>query len=153
MKEEIYINVEEIVKLVGTAVDLAGVAVIVVGVLIATTIFLARLQGRPGREDYRRYRQGIGRAILLGLEFLVAGDIIRTVAVSPTFHSVGVLAAIVGIRTFTEHELGGRARGALDLEPRQAFTVTGRYSCGIAAMLAGSQERRPLPVARWHAAA
>ncbi len=112
MKEEIDINVEEIVKLVGTAVDLAGVAVIVVGVLIATAIFLARLQGRPGREDYRRYRQGIGRAILLGLEFLVAGDIIRTVAVSPTFHSVGVLAAIVAIRTFLsmslEVELEGR---------------------------------------------
>ncbi|MDP8971275.1 MAG: DUF1622 domain-containing protein [Actinomycetota bacterium] len=105
-------SVEEIVRLVGTAVDLAGVAVIVVGVLVASGIFVARLQGRPGREDYRRYRQGVGRAILLGLEFLVAGDIIRTVAVSPTFHSVGVLAAIVAIRTFLsmslEVELEGR---------------------------------------------
>ena len=79
----------------GTVVDLVGVAVIVAGIVVASGIFVAGLQGRPGREDYRRYRQGIGRAILLGLEFLVAGDIIRTVAVSPTFQSVGVLAAIV----------------------------------------------------------
>jgi uncharacterized membrane protein len=64
-----------------------GVAVIVVGIVVASVIFAVRLQGRPGREDYRRYRQGIGRAILLGLEFLVADDIIRTVAVSPTFQS------------------------------------------------------------------
>lgn len=42
---------------------------------------------------------GLGRAILLGLEFLVAGDIIRTVAISPTISSVGVLAVIVLIRT------------------------------------------------------
>ena len=42
---------------------------------------------------------GLGRAILLGLEFLVAGDIIRTVAISPTVSSVGVLAVIVLIRT------------------------------------------------------
>lgn len=94
------INVAEIVELVGTAVDLVGVAVIVVGIVVASVIFAVRLQGRPGREDYRRYRQRIGRAILLGLEFLVAGDIIRTVAVSPTFQSVGVLAAIVAIPPF-----------------------------------------------------
>jgi uncharacterized membrane protein len=54
----------------------------------------------------------VGRAILLGLEFLVGGDIIRTVAVSPTFTSVGVLALIVLVRTFLsfslEVELDGR---------------------------------------------
>ncbi len=75
-------------------------------------IWATELRGRPGREDYRRYRQGIGRAILLGLELLVAGDIIRTVAVSPTYQSVGILAAIVAIRTFLsmslEVELEGR---------------------------------------------
>ena len=62
--------------------------------------------------NYRAYRQNIGRAILLGLEFLVAADIIRTVAVSPTFRSAGVLAIIVLIRTFLsmalQLELEGR---------------------------------------------
>ena len=75
--------------------------------------FLRRVsRGDRGHTSYRCYRQGVGRAILLGLEFLVAGDIIRTVAVDPTFTSVGVLAAIVVIRTFLsfslEVELDGR---------------------------------------------
>ena len=118
----------EIIDLVGKAVEAAGVAVIVVGMLIATLRFLRRfVRGVRDREDYRRYRQGVGRAILLGLEFLVAGDIIRTVAVDPTFTSVGVLAAIVVIRTFLsfslEVELEGRwpwQRGQDDWhEPQQ----------------------------------
>jgi uncharacterized membrane protein len=49
---------------------------------------------------YQRARRRLGRAILLGLKLLVAGDIIRTVAVTPTFSSVGLLAVIVAIRTF-----------------------------------------------------
>lgn len=99
---------------VGAAVDGAGVAIIVCGALIATGVFAHRLLNH--RDDfsaaYRLYRQSLGRAILLGLEFLVAGDIIRTVAVSPTFTSVGVLAVIVLVRTFLsfslEVELEGR---------------------------------------------
>ncbi|MFN2494853.1 MAG: DUF1622 domain-containing protein [Pseudonocardiaceae bacterium] len=105
-------NVADIIEAVGKVIDVLGVGVIVVGILVTTVIFFTQLDGRPGREDYRRYRQGIGRTILLGLEFLVAGDIIRTVAVSPTFGSVGVLGAIVAIRTFLsmslEVELQGR---------------------------------------------
>ena len=54
---------------------------------------------------YREYRQLLGRSILLGLELLVAADIIRTVAVTPTFTSVGVLAVIVLVRTFLSFSL------------------------------------------------
>jgi uncharacterized membrane protein len=58
------------------------------------------------------FRQRLGRAILLGLELLVAADIIRTVAVTPTVESVAVLAGIVLVRTFLsfslEVELTGR---------------------------------------------
>lgn len=115
-------NVADIVEAVGKAIDLLGVGVIVVGILVATVVFFAQLDGRPGREDYRRYRQGIGRAILLGLEFLVAADIIRTVAVSPTFNSAGVLGIIVVIRTFLsmslEVELEGRWPWQRDRQPR-----------------------------------
>lgn len=116
-KETRVMDVEDTVTLVGTIIDLVGVAVIVVGIVVTTGAFVLRLHGRPTRdptprEEYRRYRQGLGRSILLGLEFLVAGDIIRTVAVTPTFTSVGVLAAIVAIRTFLsmslEVELEGR---------------------------------------------
>jgi uncharacterized membrane protein len=96
---------------VGKVVDLAGVVVIVLGIAWATRTLAPRAAG-AGMDRYRAFRQQIGRAILLGLELLVAGDIIRTVAVSPTFASVGVLAAIVGVRTFLsftlEAELTGR---------------------------------------------
>lgn len=104
---------EDVIEIVGKSVDAAGVAIVVVGVLVATAVFAAHLRGDWSAEDaYRGYRQGIGKAILLGLELLVAADIIRTVAVSPTFRSVGVLAIIVLVRTFLslslEVELEGR---------------------------------------------
>lgn len=104
---------KEIIQHVGTLLDLAGVLVIAVGVAIATVVFALRWwRSRQVVEHYRSYRQGVGRAILLGLELLVAGDIIRTVAVSPTFTSVGVLALIVLVRTFLsvslQVELDGR---------------------------------------------
>lgn len=91
-------------ELVGKCVDAAGVAVIVVGVAWATIVAAAQLvQKRDG--IYEQYRRLLGRSILLGLEFLVAADIIRTVAVTPTFYSVGVLAIIVIIRTFLSFSL------------------------------------------------
>ncbi len=105
---------KDTVEGVGKIVDLVGVAAIVIGILIATAIFIRRLvTSQDSRETaYRHYRQGVGRAILLGLELLVAADIIRTVAVAPTFRGVGVLAIIVLIRTFLsftlEVELEGR---------------------------------------------
>lgn len=107
------VNLTAVIEAAGTAVDLAGVAVIVGGALLGTVLYVRRLlRGEPAGQAYRHYRQGLGRAILLGLEFLVAGDIIRTVAISPTFQSVGVLAAIVLVRTFLsfslEVELEGR---------------------------------------------
>lgn len=104
---------QDIMEGVGKAMDAAGVAAIVIGVLVATLIAAAAVL-RRGREDgvYHRYRQRLGRSILLGLELLVAADIIRTVAVTPTFESVGVLAVIVVIRTFLswslELEISGR---------------------------------------------
>jgi uncharacterized membrane protein len=79
--------------------DGAGVAVIVIGALAAT--LAAGLRSRRGEPDlYRRYRQQLGRSVLLGLELLVAADIIRTVAATPTLVTVAVLGGIVLIRTF-----------------------------------------------------
>lgn len=98
------------IETVGKGVDGVGVAAIVIGVLWAAGMSVRRR--RPGAEEYRIFRQRLGRVILLGLELLVAADIIRTVAVTPTFESAGVLAIIVAIRTFLsfslEVELEGR---------------------------------------------
>lgn len=95
----------------GEVVDAAGVAVIVIGAVINTGNAAVRLAHHEART-YRRYREELGQTILLGLELLVAGDIIRTVATQPTLTSVGVLGIIVVIRTFLsfslEVELTGR---------------------------------------------
>lgn len=89
---------------VGTGIDAVGVLVVVVGALYATARFFFSKEQLPA-TPYRIYRQNIGRAILLGLEFLVAGDIIRTVVVAPTFQNVAVLGLIVAIRTFLSMSL------------------------------------------------
>lgn len=86
-------------------IELVGVLLILGGAAAATVRFLTRWASTGLDSAYREYRQHLGRAILLGLEFLVAGDIINTVAVDPTFRSVGVLAGIVAIRTFLSFSL------------------------------------------------
>jgi uncharacterized membrane protein len=93
-------------------IELVGVLLILGGAAAATVRFLTCWVSTGLDTAYREYRQHLGRAILLGLEFLVAGDIINTVAVDPTFQSVGVLAGIVAIRTLLsfslEVEIDGR---------------------------------------------
>jgi len=101
----------QIIETVGQLVDFAGVAVMVIGAVVSLPMAISGHQPRQlpaGAEKlsfYRSYRQLLGRSILLGLELLVAADIIRTVAVTPTFVSVGVLAIIVLIRTFLSFSL------------------------------------------------
>jgi uncharacterized membrane protein len=100
----------EIIETLGSFIDLAGVLLIILSLAIATARYLRALGRAP--DSYKLYRQDIGRAILLSLEVLVAADIIRTVAVTPTLTSVAALAGIVIIRTFLsfslEVELEGR---------------------------------------------
>ena len=115
---------QQVVELVGKVVDAVGVAAIVLGSLIATMFAAARLAHR-GRPVYRPYRQQVGRSILLGLEFLVAADIIRTVALAPSFTSVGVLALIVLIRTFLSFSLELEITGRWPWQPSEQQEPTG----------------------------
>ena len=90
--------------LVARAVDGVGVFVIIAGMVIATWRF-ARGEARASEGAYTLFHQDLGRAILLGLEFLVAADIIHTVAVEPTLQNVLVLGVVVIIRTFLSFTL------------------------------------------------
>lgn len=107
------IETEQLVAPVITAIELAGFGVIAVGMLGATLWVL--YQGFSGRADweeaYFRLRRGNGRSLVLGLELLVAAEIIRSIT-AETLHSVLLLAAIVVIRTFlavtVEMETEGR---------------------------------------------
>ena len=96
------------------ATEAAGIAVIVVGLVLTTARFLIKQRG-TGDPDVRfhQYRSGLGRAILLGLEFLVAADIIGTVAITPTLESVAVLGLVVLIRTFLSFSLSVEIEGRL----------------------------------------
>lgn len=100
-----------VMRVTGEVVDAAGVAVIVVGAVINAGAAAVRFAHHE-TGTYRRFRQQLGQTILLGLELLVAGDIIRTVSTEPTLTSVAVLGIIVLIRTFLsfslEVELTGR---------------------------------------------
>lgn len=98
---------DEAVDVVGGTIEAFGIAVIVLGVLwsLVRYVWSAAARGTRSEQSYGDVRRSIGRSILLGLELLVAGDIIRTVAVDPTFESVGVLAIIVAIRTFLSFTL------------------------------------------------
>lgn len=92
--------------------EVVGIGIIVLGALGATLIFLRGLRREGFDAVYHQYRRMLGRAILLGLEFLVGADIIATVAVEPNYRNVGVLGIIVLIRTFLsfslEVEIDGR---------------------------------------------
>jgi uncharacterized membrane protein len=104
-------DIGAIIETVGVVVDILGVITIVLGVAYAAID--AGIRGLKRQSPiYTRFRRVLGRAILLGLELLVAADIIKTVAVTPTLESVAVLAIIVLIRTFLswslELEISGR---------------------------------------------
>ncbi|HEX7746150.1 MAG TPA: DUF1622 domain-containing protein [Micromonosporaceae bacterium] len=118
-------STKEVVERIGSLLDLAGVLVIAVGVAIASVVFVYRLwRTRRIVDVYRPYRQGVGRAILLGLELLVGADIIRSVAVSPTFRSVGVLALIVAVRTFLSFSLEVELEGRWPWRAKTASTAS-----------------------------
>lgn len=88
------------------AIEIAGIATIVLGAVLATGIYLVQAASGGSQADhYTRFRSMLGRSILLGLEFLVAADIISTVAIDPTLESLAVLAGIVVIRTFLSFTL------------------------------------------------
>jgi len=88
------------------ALELIGVGIIVGGIILATVAFLRDASRKSDwRSAYPRYRSDIGRGILLGLELLVGADIISKITAPLTFESVGLLAAIVAIRTFLSFSL------------------------------------------------
>ncbi len=95
-----------ILEWAATGIEVVGVAVILIGAVAATVVFLMGGFSHDGwPQAFRNYRANLGRGILLGLELLVAADIIGTVAVTPSLENLAVLAVIVLIRTFLSFSL------------------------------------------------
>ena len=94
------------VEYAATGMELLAVAIIVIATLMATVVYLLKVAARQAdRGTYNDYRHKVGRALLLGLEILVAADIIRTVVLEPTLINVLVLGLLVLIRTFLSWSL------------------------------------------------
>ena len=108
----------DVIEKIGMAIDAAGVVVIVTGAAIAFAATAVRLSRRES-DVHRRFRQQLGQTILLGLELLVAGDIVRTVAASPGLTSVAILATIVLIRTFLSFSLEVEITGRWPWQKRE----------------------------------
>ncbi len=97
---------DQSIKWVAVGIESIAIGIIVLGAIITTIFFIYRIIRKGSLEDcYRRFRSDFGKAILLGLEFLIASDIVGTVAVGPTFQDLGVLALLVIIRTFLSFSL------------------------------------------------
>jgi uncharacterized membrane protein len=99
----------------GSALEAFGVALLVGGMLFGFARAL-----RAGPDRYQRLRHDLGRSILLGLEVLVAADIVRSVALSPSMGGLAVLAAIVAIRTFLSWSLALELDGRWPWQPQVA---------------------------------
>lgn len=110
----------DVIETVGKVIDATGVAVIVGGALFAAALALTKKGAE--RSRYEDFRRRLGRSILLGLEFLVAADIIRTVAIDATPQSVAILGGIVLIRTFLSFSLQVEMTGAWPWQRKPAVT-------------------------------
>jgi uncharacterized membrane protein len=106
-------NFKDFAQTAGQLLDSFGVLVILAGVTLSTIfIVVTAIRHKNLHHTYKTYRQNLARSILIGLEFLVAGDIIRSVAGDLNFDSVIILAIIVLVRSFLgvefEMEIEGR---------------------------------------------
>jgi uncharacterized membrane protein len=107
-----------IMTVTGLSLDGAGVVIVVIGAFMSVLHFLLR-RGMAFADSYRLLREDVGRAILLALEFLIAGDIIRSVVVDPTVINIVTLGMIVLIRTFLSMTLQLEVEGRWPWQPRR----------------------------------
>ncbi len=103
------------------AIEAVAVILIAGYILIATVIWLVRVVGRRQSwlEYYNRFRAALGRGMLLGLEILIAADVIRTAAVSPTLRNFEALGVLVVVRTFLSWSIVLELEGRWPWQPRR----------------------------------
>lgn len=102
---------QDLARLSSQILEMASFAVILLGVAIATIVFLARVWRDGFEAHYRDFRANLGRGILIGLELLIAADILKSVVIDPTLDSMLVLGGIVLIRTFLSISLDVEING------------------------------------------
>lgn len=94
------LSFSEIMTTIGYTIEALGVLVIIIGLVVSVIKLAKSYRLSTPTEAYKVFRQNLGRSIILGLEFLIAGDIIRTVSVGESLEQVATLALIIIIRAF-----------------------------------------------------
>ena len=112
----------EIISYAGYAIETVGVFVVILGSIFSSVVFVRSFRQLPEGIAYQNLRRQLGRSIILGLEFLIAGDIIRTVIVDATLENVVVLGIIVLIRTFLSLTLHLEVEGRWPWQAEQQNT-------------------------------
>jgi uncharacterized membrane protein len=144
MGQDRTVHFSEVMELVARAFEVVGAAVLVIG-LVWCAVLSARVWRRSGGEHaYRTLRRSIGAVLLLGLEVLVAADLVHTVAIEPTLENVGVLGLIVIIRTVLSFSLEIEIEG---MPPWRRAAMTG---AGHVAQAAAFAARPPEPTGEAH---
>ena len=98
-----------------------GAAILIVGAVVRGTFTYVRdsLHRPPAPGAYARYKENLGLGLLLGLEILIAADVIRTIALEPSFASIGVLGLLVVVRTFLSWSIVVEIEGRWPWEQRK----------------------------------
>jgi uncharacterized membrane protein len=105
-------NILHAIEYVALGVESLAIGIIVIAIVLGTCLYLMDLVRRtPAHVAYTRYKGHLGRGLLLGLEILVAADIIRTVALDPTLKNIAALGLLVLIRTFLAWSLAVEIEG------------------------------------------
>ena len=133
---EVVAVIRTVIEWAALGIEMLGAVVIVAGVVRVaitrgTVRYLFQLD-KPGA--YESYKHQMGRSLLLGLEFLVAGDVVRTVALEPTLNNVAVLGLLVLIRTFLSWSL------AVEMEHRWPWQGRAEQDVGSGGPIARSCE-------------
>lgn len=115
----IKISFDEAMEAVVRGFEVGGVAILVVGSLAAFVSAALSYRRVGPRESYEATRRSVGRAILLGLEFLIIADIVMTITVDPTLESAAALGVIVLVRTFLSFSLEVELDGSLPWRRRE----------------------------------
>jgi len=118
--EAAILSIRTAIEWAALGIEMLGALVIVVGVLrVAITRGTVRFLSKvDAPEAFDSYKHQIGRSLLLGLEFLVAGDVVRTVALEPTLNNVAVLGLLVLVRTFLAWTLAVEIEGRWPWQPK-----------------------------------
>jgi uncharacterized membrane protein len=96
--------IRDLIEIAAEGIEALAVAVIVVAIVHGSIRFLFSITNKP-ENAYERYKNHLGKGLLLGLEFLVAADVVRTVVLEPTLQNVMILGLLVVIRTFLSWSL------------------------------------------------